>query len=377
MPKTDIVFHELLKAMVNNGASDLYIKPFQVPVLRIEGNLVPVKMDEVFPSFTEEILDITATPSQKKQFENNPELNLIYSFSELKDRFRINFYKNKGHISLVVRRINSLIPSIEELNLPVILKKFVLYKKGLIIVCGPTGTGKSTTLASMLEFVNQNYRKHIVTIEDPIEYIIEDKKSYISQREVGIDTNSFADALKSVVRQTPDIVMIGETRDKTTAVSILQLAETGHLILTTLHSPNTVQAIVRILQFFEQHEHREIVNYLASNLIAIVSQKLVPRIDNKGRVPVVEILIMNARMQELLIDMEFKQMKAEIDKFLTDGMQSFDISLIRLYAKGLITLDTALEYAEVPHDLQLKIRTWGIKPGMELPEHLEFYSELI
>lgn len=375
MSKSEIIFHELLKLMVTNNASDLYVKPFHQPVLRIEGELYPVKMDELLPNFTEEVLEFVATPTQRKNFESNPELNVIYSFDEVKDRFRINFYKNKGYISLVVRRINSVIPNVEELNLPFILKKFVLYKRGLVIVCGATGTGKSTTLASMLDFVNQNYRKHVVTIEDPIEYIIEDKKSYISQREVGIDTNSFADSLKSVVRQTPDIVMVGETRDKITATSILQLAETGHLILTTLHSPNTVQAIVRLLQFFEQSEHREIVNYLASNLIAIVSQRLIPRIDKKGRAPVVEILIINTRMQELLLDMNFKQMKAEIDSFLTDGMQSFDISLIKLYAKGLISLDTAIEYAEVPHDLQLKIRTWGIKPGAELPEHLGSLTE--
>jgi len=368
---SDVIFNELLKALVNNKGSDLYIKPFYNPVLRIEGELVPVKVGEITPTFTEDVLDIVATPSQKKAFENSPELNVIFSIPEFKDRFRINFYKNRGYISLVVRRINSFIPSLEELNLPPILKKFVLYKRGLVIVCGPTSTGKSTTLASMLNYVNKNYRKHIVTIEDPIEYIIEDDKSYISQREIGIDTNSFEDALRNVVRQTPDIVMVGETRDKTTATSILQLAETGHLILTTLHSPNTVQAIVRILQFFEQSEHSEIVNYLASNLIAIISQRLIPRIDKKGRVPILEILIMNARMQELLIEMSFKQMKAEIDTFLTDGMLSFDMSIIRLYAKGLISLETALEYAEVPHDLQLKIRTWGIKPGGSLPEHLE------
>lgn len=375
MSKAEIIFHELLKAMSNNKASDLYIKPFQDPVLRIEGELYPVKVDQILPNLTEEILALVATPSQKKSFENNPELNLIYSIPEVKDRFRINFYKNKGYISLVARRINSTIPSIEDLNLPSILKRFVLYKRGLIIVCGATGTGKSTTLASMLNFVNQKYRKHIVTIEDPIEYIIEDDKSYISQREIGIDTNSFADALKSVVRQTPDIVMVGETRDKVTAVSILQLAETGHLILTTLHSPNTVQAIVRLLQFFDQSEHKEIVNYLSSNLIAVISQKLIPKIDKKGRVPIVEILIMNARMQELLLDFSFKQMKAEIDSFLSDGMQSFDISLMKLYAKGLISLETALEYAEVPHDLQLKIRTYGIKPGSELPESLSLVDD--
>ncbi|MCX7758748.1 MAG: PilT/PilU family type 4a pilus ATPase [bacterium] len=375
MSKSEIIFNELLRAMVANRASDLYIKPLYSPILRIEGELYPVKIDDILPNFAEDILDLVATPSQKKSFETNPELNLIYSVPEVMDRYRINFYKNKGYISLVVRRINSVIPSIEDLNLPSILKKFVLYKRGLVIVSGATGTGKSTTLASMLDFVNQNYRKHIVTIEDPIEFIIEDKDSFISQREVGIDTNSFADALKSVVRQTPDIIMVGETRDKITASSILQLAETGHLILTTLHSPNTVQAIIRILQFFEQSEHREIVNYLASNLIAVVSQRLIPRVDRRGRAPVVEVLIMNARMQELLMDMEFKQMKVEIDSFLTDGMQSFDISLIRLYAKGLIDLETALEYAEVPHDLQLKIRTLGIKPGGELPENLEMLSE--
>ncbi|MCS7243288.1 MAG: PilT/PilU family type 4a pilus ATPase [Candidatus Calescibacterium sp.] len=375
MSKSEVIFNELLRAMVANRASDLYIKPLHSPIFRIEGELYPVKIDDILPNFTEDILDLVATPSQKKSFETSPELNLMYSVPDVRDRYRINFYKNKGYISLVVRRINSVIPTIEELNLPSILKKFVLYKRGLVIVSGATGTGKSTTLASMLDFVNQNYRKHIVTIEDPIEFIIEDKKSYISQREVGIDTNSFSDALKSVVRQTPDIIMVGETRDKITASSILQLSETGHLILTTLHSPNTVQAIIRILQFFEQSEHREIVNYLASNLIAVVSQRLIPRIDKKGRVPVAEVLIINARMQELLMDMEFKRMKSEIDSFLTDGMQSFDISLIRLYAKGLISLETALEYAEVPHDLQLKIRTWGVKPGGELPENLEALSE--
>jgi len=374
MSNSEILFNELLRALVDNKGSDLYIKPFYNPVLRIEGELVPVKIDQVNPSFTEDILDFIATPSQKKSFENSPELNLIYSIPNFKDRFRINFYKNRGYISLVVRRINSFIPSLEDLNLPSILKKFVMYKRGLVIVCGPTSTGKSTTLASMLNYVNNNYRKHIVTIEDPIEYIIEDNKSYISQREIGIDTNSFEDALKSVVRQTPDIVMVGETRDKVTATSILQLAETGHLILTTLHSPNTVQAIVRILQFFDQSEHQEIVNYLASNLIAIVSQRLIPKIDKKGRVPILEILIMNARMQELLLEMSFKQMKAEIDSFLTDGMLSFDMSIIRLYSMGLISLESALEYAEVPHDLQLKIRTWGIKPGEGLPEHLEILS---
>lgn len=374
MSNSEILFNELLRALVDNKGSDLYIKPFYNPVLRIEGELIPVKIDQVNPSFTEDILDFIATPSQKKSFENSPELNLIYSIPNFKDRFRINFYKNRGYISLVVRRINSFIPSLEDLNLPSILKKFVMYKRGLVIVCGPTSTGKSTTLASMLNYVNNNYRKHIVTIEDPIEYIIEDNKSYISQREIGIDTNSFEDALKSVVRQTPDIVMVGETRDKVTATSILQLAETGHLILTTLHSPNTVQAIVRILQFFDQSEHQEIVNYLASNLIAIVSQRLIPKIDKKGRVPILEILIMNARMQELLLEMSFKQMKAEIDSFLTDGMLSFDMSIIRLYSMGLISLESALEYAEVPHDLQLKIRTWGIKPGEGLPEHLEVLS---
>ncbi|MGB9638124.1 MAG: type IV pilus twitching motility protein PilT [bacterium] len=372
----EAIFNELLKLMVTNKASDLYIKPFNKPILRIEGNLYSVEFEDIKPDFTENIFELIASVSQKKQFEANPELNLIYSIPnfDVKDRFRINFYKNKGYISLVIRRISGDIPDLKELNLPSILKKFMLKKKGLIIVCGPTGTGKSTTLASLLNYVNKNFKKHIVTIEDPIEYILEDINSIISQREVGIDTVSFAEALKNVVRQTPDIVMVGETRDRETANSILQLAETGHLILTTLHSPNTVNSIIRILQFFEQQHHKEILNYLSANLVAIISQKLIPSLKG-GRVPVVEILINNARMQELMVDFNFKQMRAEIDQFIGDGMQSFDISLIKLYSKGLISLETALEYAEVPHDLNLKIKTLGIKPGKELPSELQTVSE--
>lgn len=372
----ETIFNELLKSMVIYKASDLYIKPFNKPILRIEGNLYPVEFEDIKPDFTENIFDIITSVSQKKQFEANPELNLIYSIPNfaIKDRFRINFYKNKGYISLVIRRISGDIPDLKDLNLSPILKKFMLKKKGLIIVCGPTGTGKSTTLASLLNYVNKNFKKHIVTIEDPIEYILEDINSIISQREVGIDTNSFAEALKNVVRQTPDIVMVGETRDKETANSILQLAGTGHLILTTLHSPNTVNSLIRILQFFEQQHHKEILNYLSTNLVAIISKKLIPSLKG-GRVPALEILINNARMQELMIDFNFKQMRAEIDQFISDGMQSFDISLIRLYSKGLISLETALEYAEVPHDLNLKIKTLGIKPGKELPSELETDSE--
>ncbi len=372
----ETIFNELLKLMVTNKASDLYIKPFNKPILRIEGELYPVEFEEIKPDFTENIFDIITTVSQKKQFELNPELNIIYSIPnvQIKDRFRINFYKNKGYIALVIRRISGDIPDIKELNLPSILKKFMLKKKGLIIVCGPTGTGKSTTLASLLNYVNKNFKKHIVTIEDPIEYVINDISSIVSQREVGIDTNSFAEALKNVVRQTPDIIMVGETRDRETANSILQLAETGHLILTTLHSPNTVNAIIRILQFFEQQHHKEIINYLSTNLVAIISQKLIPSL-NGGRVPAVEILINNARMQELMIDFNFKQMRAEIDQFVGDGMQSFDISLIKLYSKNLISLEIALEYAEIPHDLNLKIKTLGIKPGKELPSELEVISD--
>ena len=369
------IFNEFLRLMVANKASDLYIKPFNKPVLRIEGELYPIEFDNIRPDFTETVFEAITSVSQKKQFDQNPELNLIYSAPlQTKDRFRINFYKNKGYISLVIRRISGDIPDLKELNLPSILKKFVLKKKGLIIICGPTGTGKSTTLASLLNYVNQNFKKHIVTIEDPIEYVLEDINSIVSQREVGIDTKSFEEALKNVVRQTPDIIMVGETRDRETANSILQLAETGHLILTTLHSPNTVNAIIRLLQFFEQQHHKEIINYLSANLISVVSQKLVPSLKG-GRVPVVEILINNARMQELMLDFNFKQMRAEIDQFIGDGMQSFDISLIKLYSRGLISLETALEYAEIPHDLNLKIKTLGIKPGKELPSELEVYSE--
>ncbi len=360
MTRTKRVFHELLKLMVQQMASDLYLKVNSKPVLRVEGELYPVKYKPLSREFLNELFEIVVPPRKRAEFQQRPELNIIYSIPEIADRFRVNVAVSRGDYVFVIRRIQSRIPSLEELNLPPILKKLASLKKGLILVTGPTGTGKSTTLAAMIEYINTHKSLHIVTIEDPIEYIFEDKNSIITQREVGIDTNSFADALKTVVRQMPDVIMVGETRDKETALSILQLAETGHLILSTLHSPNTTQAISRMLQFFPQEVHREILAYMALNLVAIISQKLVPRADGLGRVPVCEIMINNARMQELIMEGEFKQIRAELDMFETEGMMSMDTSLIDLYRRKLITLETALMYSESPHNLKLKLKTMGL-----------------
>jgi len=354
------VFNELLKVMVRQMASDLYLKPGSKPILRIEGELYPIKFEPLSPQALEELFLNITNENQREAFNHSPELNIIYEVPNLKDRFRVNIAKTRGHISFVIRRIQSVIPSFEELNLPPILKKLSMLKKGLVIVTGPTGAGKSTTLAAMIEYMNLNRTIHIVTIEDPIEYIFEDKNSIITQREIGIDTNSFVEALKNVVRQTPDVIMVGEIRDKDTAMSVLQLAETGHLILTTLHSPNVPQAINRMLQFFPQEVHKEILTYLAMNLSAIITQRLLPRADGLGRVPAVEVMINNARMQELIIDGELRKIREELDMFDTDGMISMDSSLISLYEKGLISLETALIHADSPHDLKLKMKTRGL-----------------
>ncbi len=354
------VFHELLKVMVRQGASDLYLKPGNKPYLRIEGELYPVKLEPLSPEALENLFLEVTSDHQKEKFAEVPELNMIYSIPEVKDRFRVNIAKSKGYFTFVIRRIQAYIPSFEELNLPPILKKLSMLKRGLIIVSGPTGAGKSTTLAAMIEYMNLNRSIHIVTIEDPIEYVFEDKNSIITQREVGIDTNSFIDALRNVVRQTPDVIMVGEIRDKETAMSVLQLAETGHLILTTLHSPNVSQAINRILQFFPQEVHREILNYIAMNLSAIITQRLLPRSDGLGRVPACEVMLNNARMQELIMDGNLKKIREELDMFDSEGMSSMDTSIIDLFTKKLITLDTALAYADSPHNLRLKMRRMGL-----------------
>lgn len=350
------IFIELLKVVTKENASDMYLQAGSPPVLRIEGELCPIKMDKASPEQTEALANEIMNEHQRKNFLNCPEANFIHSVAGV-GRFRINIYKQRGSVSFVIRKVRDDVPTIDELMLPPVLKDIAMFTRGLVLVTGPTGSGKSTTMAAMLDWINDNRSGHIITIEDPIEYLHKDKRCLISQREIGTDTNDFSDALKNVVRQTPDVVMVGEMRDRESVAAATFFAETGHLVLSSLHSSNTTQAIERVVQFFPAEMHTEIFMQLSLNLKAILSQRLVPKADGTGRVAAIEILVNNARMKELIRQGEFNQIKREIDLFTTDGMQSMDMSLFKLFQEEMITMETALAFADSPNDLRLRIKT--------------------
>jgi twitching motility protein PilU len=349
-------FHELLKLMVKQNASDLYLKVGSPPMLRLEGEMAAVKMEKLSPEQTMGIASGLMNDIQKARFVRKPEINMIYSFTGV-GRFRVNIYKQRGTVGLVLRKVRDDIQTLDELNLPKVLKDMALLRRGLVLVTGPVGSGKSTTLAAMIDYINENRTGHIITIEDPIEFLHKDKNCIVSQREIESDTNSFADALKNAVRQTPDVILIGEMRDKESVSSAVFFAETGHLVLSTLHSVNANQALERIVNFFPTEMHRELFMQLSLNMQAIISQRLLPRQDGKGRVPAVEVLINNARMRELLNHGDFVTIKREMDFFNSEGMQSMDTAILELYRKNLISLETALAYADSPNDLRLRIKT--------------------
>jgi len=347
---------EILQLMCKQDASDLYLKADRPPLLRIHGEVVRVKSEKLTSEQTEEIADLLMNDVQKVRFARKPEINLMHHIPEL-GRFRVNIYKQRGTTSLVFRRVREDIQNIEALGLPQVLKKIALAQRGLVLVSGPVGSGKSTTLAAMIEHINANRNGHILTIEDPIEFVYEDKNCIVSQRELGTDTNSFSDALKNAVRQAPDCILIGEMRDKESVSSSVFFAETGHLVLSTLHSTNAIQALERAVNFFPGEMHDELYILLSLNMHAIVSQRLIPRKDGKGRVPAVEVLINNARFSELLRQGEFSTIRKEIDFFNNEGMQSMDTALLQLYKQDLITSETALAYADSPNDLRIRIKT--------------------
>lgn len=346
---------DLLKLMSKQGASDLYLKVGSSPMLRIEGEMVSVKVDKLTPDQTQGIANELMNEIQKVKFVRNPEINLIHSVPGT-GRFRVNIYKQRGSVGMVFRQVKEEIQTLDELGLPHILKELALTPRGLILITGPSGSGKSTTLAAMIDWINEQKAGHIITIEDPIEFLHRDKNCIISQREIESDTNSFSDALKNVVRQSPDVILIGEMRDRESVSSSVFFAETGHLVLSSLHSINANQALERIINFFPPDVHRELFVQLSLNMRGIVGQRLLPRQDGKGRIPAVEVLLNNARFRELLKVGDLGTIKREIDMFQNDGMQSFDSSILQLYQKNLISQETALSHADSPNDLRLKIK---------------------
>jgi twitching motility protein PilT len=349
--------NEILQVALKGGASDIHLKAGLPPMFRVDGSLVPLKDGRRLPP--EDIARMAfsiMSELQKERFKNTNEVDLAYGVPGL-GRFRVNVFQQRGTIGVVLRVIPFRIQSIEQLMLPKVLEKISLEERGLILVTGTTGSGKSTSLAAMIDHINSIETCHIMTIEDPIEFLIRDKRSVVNQREVGVDTMSFAQALKSALRQDPDVILVGEMRDLETIETALTAAETGHLVMSTLHTLDATETINRVISVFPPYQQKQVRLQLGSVLKAVVSQRLVPRADSRGRVAAVEILIATARVRELIED---KDRTKEIPEAIaqghqTYGMQTFDQSLMGLLKQNLVTYEEALRQATNRDDFALRV----------------------
>ncbi len=349
--------NEILSIGLKSGASDIHIKAGLPPIYRIDGTLRPLpKAPRITPEQTEQITQEIMNDLQKERFAVAFEVDLAYGVPGL-GRFRVNAFTQRGSVSLVFRAIPFEIKSVDDLLLPPIIKKMAMANRGLILVTGATGSGKSTTLAAIIDYINANRKSHIVTIEDPIEFLHRDKKSIINQREVGSDTQGFQPALKGALRQDPDVILVGEMRDHETIETALTAAETGHLVLSTLHTVDATETINRIISVFPPFQQRQIRIQLAAVLRGVVSMRLVPRLDGKGRVPAVEIMVASARVRQMIDDKDqTKQLPDAIQQgYESYGMQTFDQSLMGLLKKKLITFEEALRQCSNPDDFKLKV----------------------
>ncbi|CAI4033198.1 Type IV pilus ATPase PilU [Nitrospira tepida] len=354
---------ELLKTMVDREGSDLYLTVDAPPIYRIHGMTHPTSD----PPFTNEQLEALALAlmrgPQRSEFEEKMEMNLALYYKDL-GRFRVNVFRQRGNVGLVFRHIKAEIQSVEQLGLPPIIKDLAMTKRGLILVVGATGSGKSTTLAAMIDHRNSVSPGHIISVEDPIEFVHPHKKCLITQREVGFDTLSFHNALKNTLRQAPDVILIGEIRDTETMEAAITFAETGHLCLGTLHSNNANQAIERIMNFFPVERHQQIYLQLSLNLRAILSQRLVPSLDGR-RAPAIEIMLDTPRIKDLIKKAEIDTLKEAMEQGVEEGCQTFDYVLFTLYKEGKISLEQALINADSANNLRLKIKLEGVRSGDE------------
>jgi len=358
--------NNLLKAAVEKKASDLHLKVGNHPILRVDGHLTPMT-DQ--PKISQEDAISVAfsimSNAQKQRFKEKNEIDLAHSAAGL-GRFRVNIFQQRGTISLVFRVVPTKILTIEELNLPSVLEKLSMEPRGLILVTGTTGSGKSTCLSALIDHINRNRTDNIITIEDPIEFLHRDRKSLVSQREIGNDTESFSYALRSALRQDPDVILVGEMRDFETISTALVAAETGHLVMSTLHTIDATETINRIISVFPPYQQKQVRLQLASVIKGIVSMRLVPRIDGKGRVPGVEILIATQTVRECIIDPDKTRRIHDVIASGASqyGMQTFDQSLYDLYQKKLISYEEALRWCTNPEDFTLKIK--GIQTTSEV-----------
>lgn len=364
------------RLMAEHGASDLYFTTGAPVSVRIEGDIRSVGKDELAPGVIKRLVYEVLSDDQVATFEAEKELNLGISLPEI-GRFRLNVYYQRGEVSMVVRYIKSVIPEIEALNLPPVLKDLVSYPSGLVLVVGATGSGKSTTLASMVDYRNSTRADHILTIEDPIEYVFSHKRSIVGQREVGLDTWSYGNALREAMREAPDLIMIGEIRDRTTMEAAIAYADTGHLCLSTLHAINSNQALERIINFFPAEAKQQILMDLSLNLRGIVSQRLVST-KASTRIPAVEVLVNTSYAGELIKKGEFRALKDVMEKGATSGMQTFDQSLYELYRSGRITLKDAMDHADSRGDLEWRVNFGGgMKTLKKAKETLDFPSDAL
>jgi twitching motility protein PilU len=347
-------FKDYLTILAKRDGSDLYLTTGAPPCAKFEGKLTPLSKEPYKPGEIEAIARSLMDEQQQAAFEDELEMNLAYSIPKVA-RYRINIFKQRNQYSLVARNIKAEIPKMEDLGLPSTLKDVIMEKRGLVLFVGATGSGKSTSLAALIDHRNRNSGGHIITIEDPIEFVHNHRKSLINQREVGVDTRNFHNALKNALRQAPDVILIGEIRDQETMEQCLTYAETGHLAISTLHANNANQAIDRIINFFPQARHKQIFHDLALNLKAIVSQRLIPTIDGK-RCAAIEILLGTSTIQELIMKGEIKEIKEVMAKASdTTGMQTFDDSLFKLFNDGKITQDQALMNSDSANDMRLRM----------------------
>jgi len=350
---------DLLREMMARKASDLHIKAGSPPVMRVDGELLPMDEPPLTPEDTKDVAASIMTDKQIRRFSEHNEIDFAYSAPNL-GRFRVNVFRQRGSISVAMRQVAIKIPTFEELHLPEIIKRISLEPRGLVLVTGTTGSGKTTTLAAMIDQINSTMRRHIVTIEDPIEVLHKDKRSIINQREIGLDTDSYVSALKYVLRQDPDDILIGEMRDTETVAAALTAAQTGHFVMSTLHTVDATETINRIIDFFPLHQQKQVRIMLAGTLKAIVSQRLLTRADGAGRVPAIEIMITTNRIRDFILNQDQGMLINDaIKEGDFYGMQTFDQALLNLYEEGLITLSDAAQMASNPHDFKLLVQQQG------------------
>ncbi len=363
--------HELLRAMVAKKASDLFITAGFPPAFKLDGKMTPVSNQSLTPQHTQELARALMNDKQAQEFEATKECNFAINPGGI-GRFRVNAFMQQGRIGMVLRTITTTIPKFEDLNLPPVLKDVVMTKRGLIIMVGGTGSGKSTSLAAMIGYRNENSYGHIITIEDPVEYVHDHKNCVVTQREVGVDTDTWHAALKNTLRQAPDVILIGEIRDRDTMDYAIAFAETGHLCMATLHANSANQALDRIINFFPEERRQQLLMDLSLNLKGFVSQRLIPKQTGGGRAAAFEIMLNSPLISDLIFKGAVHEIKNVMSKSRELGMQTFDQALFDLFESGTISYEDALRNADSVNDLRLKIKLESSQSkGRDLTEGIQ------